>query len=150
MNTNLSYYRFLCSFLLLLFVLLIQMGHAQQSDTTEAIKELEQEEAFFQPYHSERSVENMYMTETGTFGIPEPKQYYTPPFMGQKYLEAALAEYYEKLKEEKSLLYRFINAVAPFIDNQFEFAVYRIYDLPIVERDQPMLDPQLNAKKQRQ
>ncbi len=127
----------------MLFVLLIKPGQAQQSDTTIVTKELEQKEEFFQPYHSERSVGNMYMAETGTFGIPEPKQYYTPPFMGQKYLEWALADYYEELKEEKSLLYRFINAVAPFIDNQFEFAVYRIYDLPIVERDQPMLDPQL-------
>lgn len=91
----------------------------------------------------------MLMPKTGLYAIPEPKEYYVHPFMAQKHLEMALADYYEDLEEKPSLLFRFINAIAPFINNQFEFAVYRIYDLPIVERDQPMLDPQLIEKQKR-
>ncbi len=143
-------FKFLTTGCCLTFVIIILAGraHGQQSDTTEVVRELEQEDEIIQPYHSERAVGNMFMPETGMFGIPEPKQYYAPPFMGQKYLEIALAAYYEKYTMEKSLLYRFINAVAPFIDNQFEFAVYRIYDLPIVERDHPLLEPQLKEQRE--
>lgn len=139
---------FAISLTVVLLALITPQLFGQQSDTTEVIKELEQEDNFSQPFHSDRAVGNMYMAETGTFSIPEPKEYYNRPFMGQKYLEIALEYYYEKWESNKSFLYRFINTVAPFIDNQFEFAVYRVYDLPIVERDHPLLDPQLNEKSQ--
>lgn len=131
----------------LLLLAVTKLGYTQQTDTTEVTKHLQQEETFLQP-HNERKVGNMFMPKTGQFNVPEPKQYYTPPFKGQKYLEIALEAYYKKWEGGKSLLYQFINTVAPFIDNQFEFAVYQIYDLPIVERDQPMLDPQLPERQE--
>lgn len=129
----------------------VQPVFGQQSDTSRVTKELEEQEPFFQSYHSERSVGNLYMPKTGTFNVPEPKQYYTPPFMGQKYLEIALAHYYKKLKEEEGgPLYRILKIIAPYINNGFEFFVYQIYDMPIVDRDQPMLEPQLNGRDSKQ
>lgn len=135
---------------LTILVILVAAAAAcgQQSDTGEVVKRLQPQETYLQP-HNERHVGNMYMPRTGQFSIPEPKQYYTRPFMGQKYLEIALEAYYEKWKGEKSLLYRFINTVAPLIKNQFTFAVYRVYDLPIVDRDNPLLDPQLIKKDEK-
>lgn len=121
---------------------------AQRSDTVEIARERKLQEYSFQSYHTDRAVGNMMMPQTGKFSVPEPKKYYVHPFMGQQYLEAALQHYYKKWDAQKSLLFRFINAIAPYINNGFEFAVYRIYDLPIVERNNPLLDPQLNAKQQ--
>lgn len=131
-------------------IIIAKVSYAQQTDTASTVKKLQEEKVILKTYHTEKSTENMFMPKTGLYDIPIPKEYYIHPFMAQKRIDAALADYYKEAKEKKSLLFRFINAIAPFINNQFEFAVYKIYDLPIVERGQPMLTPQLIEKQKKQ
>jgi len=127
----------------------VQLGYAQQTDTSRIEKELRLERNFPQPYHSERSANNFLLPSSGTYGVPEPTEYYTPPFKGQEYLDYAVEAYRKELEDSigNTLLFRFISKIAPFVNNRFEFGVYKIYDLPIVERDHPLLYPQLNDGK---
>lgn len=80
------------------------------------------------------------LPQSGVFEMPEETQYYTPPFKGQYYLDLAVAAYREEQKDKLGLnwLFRFLGAIAPYVNNQFEFGVYRINDMPIVERDNPL------------
>lgn len=128
-----------------------QTGVAQQTDTAQPTREL-QERRVLQPYHSERTTTTHIRTpSSGTYGVPEPKQYYQPPFMGQKYLDIAIEAYKEQLEENKGgVIFRFLDRIAPFIMNQFQFGVYRIYDMPIIGRDNPLLEPQMNSKTELQ
>lgn len=148
-KTDRSYHFVALGIVVFLLLGLTQRGWSQQSDTTQTTEEIElEEQPFPQPYHSERSTNNFLLPSSGTYGVPEPTEYYTPPFMGQKHLDAAVEAYRKRLKEGlgNSLLFQFISKIAPFVNNQFEFGVYRIYDLPIVERDHPLLYPQVENK----
>ena len=151
MNSTLLYYFFGISLTALVFLLSLQPARGQQSDTAQTTKELE-EQRILQPYQFERSTTtHIRMPSSGTYGVPEPKEYYQHPFLGQKYLDIAMAAYRESLKEGKGgLLLRFLNKIAPFINNQFQFGVYRIYDFPIIERGHPLLEPQMNSKTELQ
>lgn len=125
-------------------------AQAQQTDTTGTTEELKlRQRQIQQPYHSERSTNNFLLPSSGTYGVPEPTEYYKPPFMGQESLDAAVEAYRKELKEGlgNSVILRFLKTIAPYINNQFEFGVYQIYDLPIVERDHPLRYPQLNSGK---
>lgn len=124
---------------------------AQQTDTTRTEKELKEEQkTFSQPYHSERSTNNFLLSSSGIYGVPEPTEYYTPPFTGQKSLDYAVEVYREGLKNNiaNTPLFQFISRIAPFVTNRFEFGIYRIYDLPIVDRDHPLLYPQVGNEEQ--
>lgn len=147
-------YHFAASGIVVFLLLgLAQQGFSQQSDTTRTTEEIELEvQPFPQPYHSERSTDNFLLPSSGIYGVPEPTEYYTPPFMGQKHLDAAVEAYRKRLEEGlgNSLLFQFISKIAPFVNNQFEFGVYRIYDLPIVERDHPLLDPQVTNENEQE
>ena len=135
--------------LIILFSGGLQQVTAQQSDTTQTEKvELDQREQLL-PYHSERSTNSFLLPESGTYNVPEPTEYYQPPFMGQKRLDEAVAAYRKELENSiaNTPLFQFISTIAPFVNNQFEFGVYRIYDLPIVERDNPLLAPQIKEEK---
>ncbi len=72
--------------------------------------------------------------------MPEETQYYTPPFKGQYYLDLAVEAYRQEQRDKLGLnwLFGFLNAIAPYVNNQFQFGVYRINDLPVVARDNPM------------
>lgn len=80
------------------------------------------------------------MNEMGSYQVPEETEYYQPPFKGQEYLDMAVEAYQEELEKQigPDWLSRFMRAVSPFINNQFEFGFYQIYDLPVVERDNPL------------
>lgn len=137
----------------LLVVALTGPGYAQQTDTTQTTKEMDlRQRQIPQPYHSERSTNNFLLPSSGTYGVPEPTEYYTPPFMGQKSLDAAVEAYRKRLKEGmgNTLLFQFISKIAPFVNNQFEFGVYRIYDLPVVDRDHPLRYPQIDKSNEEQ
>ena len=128
---------------------MINLGLAQQSDTSQTQKRKLEERRVQQPYHSERSANSFLLEESGTYGVPEPKEYYRPPFNGQESLDRAVEAYRKELEDSiaNSPLFQLLGKVAPFITNQFEFGFYRIYDLPIVERDHPALYPQTDTEK---
>lgn len=145
-----AYYFCAALFAVGVLILLPGRGVAQQADTSATVKEIELRQQFRQSYHSERKADNFVLPSSGVYSVPEPKQYYKPPFTGQKSLDAAVEAYRKELKEGlgNSVIFRFLETIAPFINNQFEFGVYQIYDLPIVERDHPLRYPQLNNGKQ--
>ena len=143
-----------CRYLFVVVLLWLGAAHAgvaQQTDTAQPSREL-QEQRELQPYHSERTTTTHIRTpSSGTYGVPEPKQHYRHPFMGQKYLNVAVKAYQEQLKEDQGgALLRFLDKIAPFILNKFQFGVYRIYDMPIIERGKPLQEPQMDSKTQRQ
>ncbi len=121
-------------------------GYAQQSDTTQTRKELDlREDSARIPYHSERSANSFLLSESGSYNVPDPKQYYQPPFTGQESLDRAVAFYRQQLENSivNSAVFQLIGKIAPFVMNRFEFGFYQIYDMPIVDRDHPLLDPQI-------
>lgn len=132
----------------LLLILLAVSGRplaAQQSDTTDTTRQVDlNRRSFPQSYHSERSANSYLLSESGSYNVPEPTRYYQPPFNGQESLDKAVEAYREELKNDlaNSPLFRIIGKIAPFINNTFEFGFYRIYDIPIIERDHPNFYPQ--------
>ena len=146
-----AYHFIIIFFAAILLTFLPGLSRAQQTDTSRTVKEMDlKERTVQQPYHSERSTNNFVLPSSGTYGVPEPTEYYTPPFTGQENLDKAVEAYRKRLEEGlgNSLLFQFISKIAPFVNNQFEFGVYRIYDLPIVERDHPLLYPQLDNEEE--
>ena len=129
----------------------LQTISAQQTDTSQTREELElQEKKVSQPYHSERSSGNYILSKSGTYGVPEPTEYYTPPFKGQESLDKAVEAYHEELDNSvaNTAFFQLLGKIAPFIMNRFEFGFYQIYDMPIVERDHPLRDPQVDRQKE--
>ncbi|GAA5520331.1 hypothetical protein LQ318_01275 [Aliifodinibius salicampi] len=145
---NLTYRRF---FLLLLFFGVIPtITFAQETDTTRQEIEPEQEERKLNMQSKfDRSMSGGIMSEMGSYEVPSETEYYTPPFKGQEYLDMAVEAYRKEL--ERSIgpdwMWQFMKTVAPYINNQFEFGVYQIYDLPIVDRDNPLFQSDSNNKK---
>lgn len=115
---------------------------AQEKDTTRQELNIDDRDRRInlQLQQLDRPMSGGIMTEMGTYGVPEETEYYTPPFKGQEYLDMAVEAYRKEL--EKSIgpdwLSKFFRTVSPFVNNEFEFGVYQIYDLPIVERDNPL------------
>lgn len=144
------YQSFISGLVLILLLGIINLSTAQQTDTSRTTQRTLEQKEVPQPYHSERSTNNFLLPSSGTYNVPEPTEYYTPPFEGQKYLDYAVEAYLKELEEglASTSLFQFFKTIAPFIYNKFEFAVYRIYDLPIIERDHPLLDPQLDEKEE--
>lgn len=125
------------------FVLLPVAVMAQERDTTRQELDLEQQEQspnMLQPEQFDRPASGGIMNEMGSYQVPEETEYYQPPFKGQEYLDMAVEAYQEELEKQigPDWLSRFMRAVSPFINNQFEFGFYQIYDLPVVERDNPL------------
>lgn len=83
--------------------------------------------------------------------MPEETQYYTHPFKGQYYLDLAVEAYRDEQKDKLGLnwLFQFLNAISPYVNNQFEFGVYQINDMPVVGRDNPMFQSH-NSDEKRQ
>jgi len=135
----------------LIFLFAALQAQAQQADSTKRtfflIPRIKSPE--IQP-HSERSVGNYALPESGVFDVPEETQYYTPPFKGQYYLDLAVEAYREEQEDKLGLnwLFNFLNVISPFVNNRFEFGVYRINDLPVVERDNPLFQSHNGDKKQ--
>lgn len=126
------------------------IASAQQSDTTQTKEKLETQRKAMQQYHSERSTHGYVLTESGTYDVPEPTEYYTPPFTGQESLDRAVAAYRKELENSiaNTNVFQIIAKIAPFITNQFQFGFYQIYDLPIVERDNAYRYPQIKEENQ--
>lgn len=129
---------------IILSVVFSGIAQAQVRDTTESKRKLRlQSLSLNKSVHSERSVNNLSLTSSGMYDVPEETQYYQEPFMGQHYLDVAVEAYREEQRDKLGLnwLFRFMNMVAPYVNNQFEFGVYQIEDLPIVDRDNALLKP---------
>lgn len=137
-------------FLLLLLGVIPVITLAQETDTTRQEIEPEQEERKLNMQSKfDRSMSGGIMSEMGSYEVPSETEYYTPPFKGQEYLDMAVEAYRKEL--ERSIgpdwMWQFIKTVSPYINNQFEFGVYQIYDLPIVDRDNPLFQSDSNNKK---
>lgn len=140
------------SFLAGLFtsLLVLSIAHhaqAQQADSTERSFFLNPKPPSFKiSPHQERTVGAFTLPQSGIMEMPEETQYYTPPFKGQYYLDLAVEAYREEQKDKLGLnwLFRFLDFISPYVNNEFEFGVYRINDLPVVERDNPLFQSHKN------
>ncbi len=137
-------------FLLLLLGMVPVITLAQETDTTRQEIEPEQKEQKLNMQSKfDRSMSGGIMSEMGSYEVPSETEYYTPPFKGQEYLDMAVEAYRKEL--ERSIgpdwMWQFMKAVSPYINNQFEFGVYQIYDLPIVDRDNPLFQSDSNKQK---
>lgn len=81
--------------------------------------------------------------------MPEMTRYYVPDFKGQYYLDLAVEAYREEQRDKLGLnwLFKFLNAISPYVNNRFEFGVYRINDMPVVERDNPLFKSHSSSDK---
>lgn len=135
-----TYYILRSGWIILLAVLPLSVW-AQETDTTRDSVEIEQrEETLKLKYQLDRPASEGYLSESGVHAVPEPMEYYKPPFKGQESLDIAVEAYRRELEKRigPDWLYKFFRAVSPFINNQFEFGFYRINDLPVVDRDNPL------------
>lgn len=92
----------------------------------------------------DRSMSGGIMTEMGAYQVPTEKQYYTPPFKGQYYLDIAVEAYRKELENQigDNWYWQFLKAISPYINNQFQFGFYNMYDIEFVDRDHPLLEPE--------
>lgn len=122
---------------------------AQQSDTTRQNREINPKpESFTERAHTERKMGEFMLPESGVFSYPERVEPYREPFMGQYYLDIAV-EILRKEQEGKlgKMWMQILRTVAPFVNMQFQFGVYDIEDLPIVDRDNPLFQSYQNPEK---
>ncbi len=141
MPSKLPNYIKFCGLALILLAIVPSLVSAQETDTTRQSVEMEErEKALELKYKINRPASEGMLTESGVHEVPEPTEYYTPPFKGQYYLDKAVEAYRKELKERMGpdWLYKFFRVISPFVNNRFEFGVYQIYDMPIVERDNPL------------
>lgn len=141
----------ICGAILALAVFLPALALAQETDTTRQSVELEKrKQALKLKYQLDRAASEGMLTESGVHAVPEPTTYYSPPFKGQEYLDKAVEAYRRELEERMGpdWLYNFFRAVSPFVNNKFEFGVYQMYDLPVVDRENPLFQSN-NSKDER-
>ncbi|MDZ7715603.1 MAG: hypothetical protein U5J95_05255 [Balneolaceae bacterium] len=120
---------------------------AQEADSTKRSFFINPKpEGFKTKPHSERQTGSVYLPQSGVFEVPEENPYYQIPFKGQYYLDIAVEAYREELKKNQSAgwLNKFFQAIAPFINNKFQFGHYAIYDMPVVERDNALFQSHTN------
>lgn len=145
---------YVVAFLLLvgIFSLSPYIAAAQEVDTTRQDLDLEQDEPSPQFLHPgfDRPATGGVMTEMGSYEVPEETEYYQPPFKGQEYLDMAVEAYRKELEKHigPDWLSQFMRAVSPFINNQFEFGFYQIYDMnSTVDRDNPLFKSYTDDEK---
>lgn len=123
---------------------------AQEKDTTRQKLNLEPEqEEPLRRLEFDRSASGGLMTEMGSYQVPEETQYYSPPFKGQEYLDQAVEAYRKELEKRigNNWFWKFLDTISPYVHNEFEFGVYQIYDLPVVERGNPLFQSYQNDEK---
>ena len=126
------------------------ISRAQEVDTTKKELNIEQREA---PQsldtNMDREMGGGRMTEMGSYHVPEESVPYVPPFKGQEYLDMAVEAYRQQLKNDigANWLWKFLDTISPYINNEFEFGVYQIYDQPVVDRDNPLFESYKNNDK---
>lgn len=140
-------------FLLLLGILSLTLipnaATAQETDTTRQDLDLElgaPSPQYLRPGF-DRPAAGGVMTNMGSYEVPEETEYYEPPFKGQEYLDMAVEAYRKELEKHigPDWLSKFMSAVSPFINNQFEFGFYQIYDMnSTVDRDNPLFESYTN------
>lgn len=127
------------------------LAQAQQADSTKRTFFLRPETKSLkaQP-HSERTIGSYTLPQSGVFEVPEETEYYVIPFKGQEYLDMAVEALREEQRDKLGLnwLFRFLNAISPYVNNQFQFGVYRINDMPVVARDNPLFQSH-NSREER-
>lgn len=121
---------------------------AQQADTTKRTLEINPKpESFIDRPHTERRMGEFILPESGIFEYPEPTRYYQAPFMGQYYLDVAVAALREEQRNRLDGTWmKVLRAIAPFVNMQFQFGVYEIYDIPVVDRDNPLFQSYRNRE----
>lgn len=132
------------------FFVIPALTMAQETDTTRKSIEMEERQELLRlKYRLDRSASEGMLSESGVHEVPEPTEYYTPPFKGQEYLDMAVEAYRKELEDRigPDWMYQFFRAIAPFVNNRFEFGVYQIYDMPVVDRDNPLF--QSNDSKEK-
>lgn len=123
---------------------------AQETDSTKKELDFERRE---RPLNLQRNLDREIgggvMSEMGNYQVPEETEYYTPPFKGQKYLDMAVEAYRKELENRigSDWFWKFLDTISPYVYNKFEFGVYQIYDMPIVERDNPLQQSYKNKGK---
>ena len=126
---------------------------AQQADSTQRTFFINPKpEGFKIKPHSERQQGSFYLPQSGVFEVPEETQYYQIPFKGHYYLDIAVEAYREELRKQQGSgwLNKFFRAIAPFVNNQFQFGHYAIYDMPVVDRENPLFQSHNNDGESRQ
>jgi hypothetical protein len=134
--------------LMLAFLVLPIMAHAQEADTTKKELDLERENRQLDiPRQFDRSMGGS-MTEMGTYDVPTETKYYKRPFKGQEYLDMAVEAYRKEIrnKMQENWFWHFLEAVSPFINNQFQFGFYNT-DVPFVDRDNPLFKSYKDKEK---
>jgi hypothetical protein len=146
---------FLLSFLFLLFLgnlFIPTITCAQERDTSRTLDLKQKEERELRIDFNRQQMRPMSggeMTEMGTYNMPSETQFYEIPFRAQEDLDRAVEAYREEIREKgPAWLWRTLRTISPFINNQFGFGVYDIYDLPIVERDNPGFQSKNEDKKE--
>ncbi|MDX1585253.1 MAG: hypothetical protein R3222_00860 [Balneolaceae bacterium] len=132
-----------------LFPVYLALG--QQADSTKRTFFLRPESKSLEAQpHSERSIGSYALPESGVFEVPEETEYYVIPYKGQHYLDMAVEALREEQRDKLGLnwLFRFLNAISPYVNNQFQFGVYRINDMPVVARDNPLFQSH-NSREER-
>ncbi|SMO65066.1 hypothetical protein [Fodinibius sediminis] len=135
-----------------IFLCLPFASAAQERDSTRQELELEEDEPapVLLNLQFDRPASGGVMTEMGSYEVPEETEYYQPPFKGQEYLDMAVEAYRKELEKHigPDWLSKFMRAVSPFINNQFEFGFYGIYDMePTVKRDNPLFQSHTDDSK---
>jgi hypothetical protein len=135
---------------LLLALIVPASVFAQETDTTKQEIERETRERSLDLQRQlDRSMSGGMMTEMGTYSVPDDKQFYKPPFMGQKYLDQAVEAYRKEIRNKigNGWYWDVLRAISPFINNKFEFGVYGIYDWDPIDRDNPLQKSYNNSEK---
>ena len=115
---------------------------AQQADSTRRTFFMSPQPSSVSPSpHQERMVGSYNLPESGVFPEVPSTRYYEFPFMGQFYLDMAVEAYREEQRDKLGLnwLFRFLDAISPYVNNRFQFGFYGIEDMGTpIRRDNPL------------
>jgi hypothetical protein len=139
----------LSAILSVLCILLPIVALAQETDTTRQELDLDTEVRQVNTQQQlDRSMSDGTMSSMGTYNVPQEGQYYDHPFMGQKYLDAALKAYREQMKQRSvsSWYTQFFRSVSPFFGIQLGSIEGQPVD--IVGRDNPLFQSYKKDERQ--
>lgn len=110
----------------------------QDQDTTRQELDFEERRQLDFQQRLDRSMSGGIMTEMGTYQIPSKNQYYHAPFKGQEYLDLAVEDYREEIKNRvgDNWYWQFLKAVSPFI--RLELGAFQTLDLQYPDRTNPL------------
>lgn len=148
MHTSAKYYSSLG--ILICCLLCTFSASAQETDTAAVeIEDEEMRQTFDLDRRLDRSVTGGFMTEMGTYSIPNETQYYHPPFEGQQALDRAVDAYLEEMEDRmgENWYWQFLKAVSPYV--KLHLGVSKFNQLQFVDRDNPLFES-YHSKEKRQ